>query len=150
MPKPQTYVLNANHPGRGQVLANLHAFVDRLPQDKAWLVEISRAHDRRSAKQNRAMWGVAYDVIMEATGLQGADERKQLHRTFCGDFFGWVSGAVGMRKPVRTTTTNELGEKDPIDTATMAAFYDFIQRKAAEFGIDVPDPDPLWFKREAS
>lgn len=150
MPKPQIYVLNANHPSRAQVLANLHAFVDRLPQDKAWRVEISRAHDRRSAKQNRAMWGVAYDVIMEATGLQGEDERKQLHRTFCGDFFGWTDGAMGMRKPVRTTTTNELGEKDPIDTATMAAFYDFIQRKAADFGIDVPDPDPLWFKRDAA
>lgn len=120
------------------------AFIERLPDSKSWKVEISEARPERSRDQNAAVFGLAYDAIMIATGLQGDAEKKQLHRDFCGEFFGWVDAGVGRRKPKRTTTTNERGERDVIDTTTMAQFYDFIQRKAAEFGIDVPDPDPLW------
>ena len=145
--KPQTYQLNANSPERSQVLANAHAFLDRLPADKGWRIEIRPYSAKRTLKQNATMWGLAYDLIMESTGLEGEFERKQLHRDFCGDFFGWVDGPMGKRRPRRTTTKNEQGEADAIDTAEMARFFDFIQRKAAEFGIDVPDPDPMWSQR---
>ncbi|GLQ96429.1 hypothetical protein [Dyella mobilis] len=142
-----TYVLRKKHPGRDNVKSNLHAFVDRLPDTKSWKVEIKEARPERSLDQNAAMYGVAYDVIMAATGLQGDAEKKQLHRDFCGEFFGWVDAGLSRRRPRRTTTTNECGERDVIDTVTMSQFYDFIQRKAAEFGIDVPDPDPFWRER---
>ena len=140
----QAYTLNKGHHGRATVKANLHAFIDRLPDTKSWKVEIKEARPERTDSQLGALFGVAYDVIMEATGLQGDAEKKQLHRDMCGDFFGWADGGLGRAKPKRTTTTNEHGDRDVIDTQTMAAFYDFIQRKAAEFGIDVPAPDPLW------
>jgi hypothetical protein len=55
---------------------------------------------------------------------------------------------MGHRRPVRTTTTNEAGERDVVDTVTMARMYDFIQRTAAGYGIDVPSPDPMWSQRE--
>jgi hypothetical protein len=55
---------------------------------------------------------------------------------------------MGHRRPVRTTTTNEAGERDVVDTVTMARMYDFIQRTAAGYGIDVPAPDPMWSQRE--
>lgn len=145
--KPQTYQLNANGPEREGVRQRAHDFIDRLPLTKSWVITIAPYHKKRSPDQNAARFGLAYKVIMDATGLEGEAERKQLHRDFCGDFFGWVDGPMGHRKPVRTTTTNERGERAVIDTVTMARMYDFIQRKAAEFGIDVPDPDPFWHRR---
>lgn len=144
------YFLHANAPEREQVRANLHEFIDGLDVRKSWRVEIRENRKERTLDQNAATFGVAYATIMEATGLEGDAERKQLHRDFCGDFFGWVDGPLGHRKPVRTTTTNEHGERDVIDTATMARFYDFIQRTAAEYGVVVPDPDPLYGLRRAA
>lgn len=138
------YFLHANAPEREQVRANLHTFIDALAPAKSWRIEIRENRKERSLDQNAAMFGVAYATIMEATGLEGDAERKQLHRDFCGDFFGWVNGPLGHRKPVRTTTTNEHGERDVIDTATMARFYDFIVRTASEYNIVIPDPNPFW------
>ena len=146
--KPQIYQLNANGPERNGVTQRAHDFIDRLPDDKSWVIEVKPFVKKRSLDQNAATFGLAYKVIMEATGLEGEAERKQLHRDFCGDFFGWTDGPMGNRKPIRTTTTNERGEREEIDTVTMAKMYDFIQRKAAEYGIDVPSPDPMWSQRE--
>ncbi|WP_426269199.1 hypothetical protein ACN9MB_13305 [Dyella kyungheensis] len=140
----QAYTLNKGHHGRATVKANLHAFIDRLPDTKSWKVEIKEARPERTDSQLGALFGVAYDAIMDATGLQGDAEKKQLHRDFCALFFGEVDAGLGRTKPKRTTTTNERGERDVIDTKTMAEFYDFIQRTAAGYGIDVPSPDPLW------
>ena len=142
----QTYALHKLCPRRDLVRANLHAFIDRLPLEKSWRIEIKELRKERSLRQNSALFGVAYPIIMAATGLQGDADMAQLHRDFCGDFFGWTDGPLGHRKPIRTTTTNERGERELIDAATMAQFYAFVQRKAAEFGIDVPDPDPLWYQ----
>ena len=144
----QSYALHKLDPRRDLVRANAHAFIDRLPLTKSWRIEIKELHKDRSLRQTAALFGVAYPIIMAATGLQGDADMAQLHRDFCGDFFGWRDGPLGHRRPVRTTTTNERGERDLIDTATMAQFYAFVQRRVAEFGIDVPDPDPLWFEKK--
>ena len=146
--KPQLYQLNANGPECPSVKQRAHDFIDRLPSDKSWAIEVKPLVKKRSLDQNAATFGLAYKVIMEATGLEGEAERKQLHRDFCGDWFGWVDGPLGQQRPRRTTTTNEHGERDVIDARDMAEFYNFIQRKAAEFGIDVPNPDPMLSQRE--
>ena len=137
----QTFILPATD--RQRIADNLHAFVMQALPGKSLRVEVGEYRKRRSSEQNGATFGLAYKIIMEATGLSGDAEKKQLHRDFCGDFFGWVDTGMGRRKPVRTTTTDERGERDVVNTQTMAQMYDFIQRKAAEFGIYVPDPDPL-------
>ena len=67
----------------------------------------------------------------------------------CGDFFGWAEKPVMggfMRVPVRTTTTGYDGKRDIIKTKEFAEFYNFVQRRAAENGFYVSDPDPLWFQ----
>ncbi len=140
----QRYVLHKSDPGRDQVRRNLHAFIDRLPEDRAWRVEIKPYRKERSLDQNAAVFGLAYKVIMDSQGLEGEKERQRMHTNFCGDFFGWKTEPFRGRVPVRTTTTDEDGHDDVIDKATMARLYNFIQRTAAEYGIDVPDPDPLW------
>lgn len=142
----QRYTLHADDANRPLVLSNIHAFLDRLPDSKSWRIEIREYKPDRSDKQNRALWGVAYPAIMEATGLQGEREKEQLHRQMCGEFFGWKDHALLGRVPVRTTTVNEHGERDLVDSAVMAEFYGFVQRIGAEFGIDVPSPEPEEFR----
>lgn len=97
--------------------------------------------------QTRALFGCAYKALMEQTG----NDKDDLHTYFCGEFFSWVEHEVMGRKklkPRRTTTRNEAGERDPLNTTDMAEFYDFVQRRAGMNGFDVPDPDPEWFKQK--
>lgn len=138
----EKYTLNANGPEREQVKANVHAFIDRLPAHKSFRVEIKEARKERTPPQNAALWGLAYPRLTEATGYTA----EELHHEFCGRFFGWdVVTVFGQqrRRPRRTTTTNEQGERDVLGTRDFAEFYNLVQRIAAEAGIDVPDPDPF-------
>lgn len=143
----QRYTLNANGPERSQVLANAMAFLQRLPASKSWRIEIKQARKERTGDQNAALWGVAYPPLCEATGYEPDD----LHDAFCRKFFGtvekWIMGEK-VTRPVRTTTTNEAGERDVMPAAEFANFYDMVQRVGAEIGVDVPSPDPLYGQRD--
>lgn len=138
----QKFTLNANGVERDQVRANAHAFIDRLPENKSWRIEVKEARKERTPPQNSALWGVAYPALTESTGYTA----EELHNEFCGRFFGWdVVEIFGekRRRPRRTTTTDEHGGRDVIPTRDFAAFYDLVQRIGAEAGIDVPNPDPF-------
>lgn len=138
----QKFILHTD-PTRGMILANAHAFLDRLPDTKAWQIEIKQYRKSRSDKQRNSLFGVAYKPIMEFVGLRGDKDKQELHTYFCGEYFGWTEGGSFSRKrPVRTTTKNERGEDDEIDTQTANDMYAFIQQRASEQGIYVPDPEP--------
>ncbi|NID14986.1 hypothetical protein [Luteibacter yeojuensis] len=142
------FTLNAGGRERPRVLANVTAFVDKLPDTKSWRIEIREASRERSLDQNSALWGVAYPPICMETGYD-ADE---LHAAFCRKFFGTVEVMVLGEKVTRarrTTTTNEYGERDVIDRGTFVRFYDMVQRIAAELNIEVPDPSPFWREKAA-
>lgn len=145
----QPFVLWANHPDREQVRANLSAFIDRLPATKSWRIEISEERPKRTDKQRRSLFGPAYKAIMEATGLRGSRDKDKLHSDLCGEYFGWHNAGI-TKVPVRTTTTNERGERDEISTMQALDMYAFVQQFAAEFGIFVPDPDPFWREKAAN
>ena len=116
-----------------------------LPGTKL-LVRIGRQQKERSDLQNRALWGCAYKALQRQTG----NDVEDLHTFFCGAFWGWKTETImgeKRRKPRRTTTKNEEGKRDVVGTMVMAEFYEFIQRRAAENGYDVPDPDPAWFEQ---
>ncbi len=109
-------------------------------------VTVEVDHPTRSSLQNKALWGCAYKALEEQTG----NDPEDLHVFWCGEWFGWETYEVmgsPRKRPVRTTTTNEHGERDVIDKMVMAEFYDFIQKRSAVAGFDVPDPDPLWFDK---
>lgn len=107
-------------------------------------VVIRRHRLKRSDEQNAALWAVAYKTLRDATG----NDPEDLHRYFCGEYFGWVEYEVmGARRkrPRRTTTTNEDGHRDLITTLDFADFYNFVQQRSAEtVGVFIPDPDPNW------
>jgi hypothetical protein len=139
----QDFVLHANDKLRPGVLRNLIDFINRLPANKSWRIGVAQYRKTRSNEQNAALWGVAYPVLAEATGQPVND----WHDYMLGEHFGWVEYSLfGRRKlrPARTTTTGYNGEDDVLSTAEFAEFYDFIQQRAAENGIFVPDPDPFW------
>ena len=124
-------------------------FIAQLDHTKAHVLRVDRWHRERSDLQNRALWGVAYKTLSNATG----NDPEDLHIYFCGEFFGWQEYDVmgqPRKRPRRTTTRDENGKRDVIDTATLSAFYGFIQQRSAEtVGVYVPDPDPNWWVNES-
>ena len=138
------FYLHKNDVSRGTILANLITFLGRLPDTKAWKVEIVEHKKSRSPKQRRALFGAAYKPIMEFMGLRGEEEKEELHYFFCGEYWGWREGPMMRKRPVRTTTRDENGKRDEITSTVALDFYAFIQQKALEQGIWVPDPDPEW------
>ena len=141
----QSYYLMPGDPRRPAILANAHAFLDRLPENKPWKVTTEKFVKPRSEQQRKALFAAAYKPIMEFMGLRGEQDKKDLHAFWCGEYFGWHPDL--RNKPLRTTTKNECGERDEITIAGALEFYAFIQQRAAERGIDVPDPDPFWRER---
>lgn len=145
--RTQRFVLRANDTTRVNVLANAQRFLAALPASKSWRVEVCEHHDARTLKQNATLYGVAEETLAEFCGLRGEAEMKALHRELCCLFFGRVDMPIGCR-PKRTTTTDENGNRSPLNTKQMAEFFDFIQQQAAEIGCFIPDPDPLWRQRQ--
>lgn len=139
----QSFVLHSGDSRRESVLRRALDFLQRLPDTKSWRIEVTMHRKTRTNEQNAALWGVAYPALAEATGQPVND----WHEYMLGEYFGWVEYSLfGKRKlrPARTTTTGFAGEDSKLSTVEFADFYDFIQRRAAENGISVPDPDPFW------
>jgi hypothetical protein len=133
---------------RDVVIANLVRFLGGLSESFDWCVEVKRHQKRRSDQQRKALFGAAYKACMTFMGLSGASDKDELHRFWCGEFFGWKEGAFGQKTPVRTTTKDEHGSHNEIDVKTALEMYEFIQRRSAEVGCYVPDPDPFWMEKE--
>jgi len=137
----QTFILHKSDDRRAGILANAQAFLGKLPATQSWHIEIKRYVKTRSKDQNAALWGLAYPILRDATGQDVND----WHDYMLGEYFGWTESTIfGKRKlkPARTTTTGFNGEDDMLGTVDFALFFDFIQRRALENGIFIPDPDP--------
>lgn len=131
----QTFILHKHHPGRSQVLANIHQFVDRLPDGKSWRVEVKEERKNRSDDQNRYLWGGVYATILQSEVLQGWTA-EDLHEYFLGEVYGWqtVEGFGRKRlKPIRRSSK--------MSTVDFAHYIAEIQRRMAELGLFIPDPE---------
>lgn len=138
-----TFILNVNDRNRDSVKANAIALINQLSGLKPWQVEIVPHKKKRSDIQNKALWGLAYKILHNETGQDAED----WHEYMLGEHFGWVEANYFGRKklrPARTTTTDFDGKEAKLGTVEFAAYFDFIQRRAAQNGIHIPDPDPFW------
>lgn len=141
--KEQTFIL----PRGVRNFTRLIAFLSAADVTKELQVTIGPVKKERSCQQNKALWGCAYEHIRKATG----NDKDDLHEMFCGEFFGWeIREVMGRKKrfPKRTTTTGYDGKRDVISTIELKDFYAFVQQRAAEYSVFVPDPDPMWFLHE--
>lgn len=128
-------------------VGRVQRFVAALSTARAWKITIVEHRKERSDPQNNALWGVAYKKLAAFTG----EEPSELHDIFMRRYFGEVEyevlGEIRTR-PYRTTTTDENGNRDVMPVDKFTELYRFIQKTAAEYGCDIPDPDPLWFLNE--
>ena len=137
------FVLHKNDANRATVFANLIAFLNRLPLDRAWHIDIVRWVKKKSNPQNKALWGLAYKILKSETG----EDVNYWHEYMLGEHFGWREIRLfGKRKivPARTTTTDYDGKELPLSTIEFADYFEFIQHRAANNGISIPDPDTFW------
>lgn len=109
------------------------AFIQSLPVGQAWRVVVEPFKPRRSESQNRYLWGVVYPTFTKH--LDGW-EAEDIHEFFLGEHFGWetLEGLGRKRvKPVRRSA--KLSKQEFSD------YVAFIQRKGAEMGLYIPDPE---------
>ncbi len=145
----QRFVLHAGDSERMRILANCAALLGKLTAAKSWSIEIKQYRKTRTNDQNETLWGLAYPIIAKAIG----EDVNTIHEYMLGEYFGWIESTVfGKKKarPARTTTTGYRGEPDTLSTIDFAGYFDFIQRRAAENGVHVPDPDPFWREAQAA
>lgn len=138
--KEQTFILRAN---AVRDLTRVVAVLSAAPKDKDIKVTVAEAKKDRSDPQNNALHGVAYKALSEFTGYTG----PELHDVFLRAYFGEVEREIMgqiIKRPRRTTTTDENGKRNKLSTVEFNAFYAFVQQKGAEIGCWVPDPDPMW------
>jgi hypothetical protein len=123
-------------PARQRAIDRLLTIVMNLPRGKMYLVTIEEKRRGRSLEQNAYLWGVCYPTILEAgkEELRGW-EAEELHEFFLGECYGWKRLRLGGESayiPRRRSSRLSVGEfKD---------YIDFVQRRAAGFGIVIPDP----------
>jgi len=125
----------------------VHA-LEGLPEGKAWRVSIAEAKSERSISQNNYYHGVVLERISQAWGVDPEDA----HEWLCGARWGWRDKKVprtprnkdGVESvPIRTTTTDENGERSVLKTMEFEEFIEFAKRFAAQkLNLFIPDPDP--------
>lgn len=104
-------------------------------------VKMSIARPERTPPQCRYLWGVAYELLHKATGY----EKDDIHEYLCMKHFGSRSKRLpGGRHediPIRTTTTDESGNRDVLDGSAFWEFVELVQRVGAKAGVVIPDPE---------
>lgn len=114
-------------------LAPIVGKLSALPIEKEWELTVKERKRTRSAQQNRYLWGVCYATLMKF--LPGWDA-EDLHEYFLGEHFGWEQlDGLGRKRLRPSRRSSRLNKQE------FADFVDFIQRKAAELGVVIPNPD---------
>ena len=128
----QTFRLPAAN--RERIADNLRAFVMSALPGKELRVEVCEYRKRRSDEQNRYLWGVCYAALRDATG-QPVDD---WHEYMLGEWAGWEEATLFDRKRLRP-----LRRSSKLTTTEFADYVAFIQQRAAENGVYIPDPDEM-------
>ncbi len=122
---------------RESVIERVSRFLAMLPLERAWRVTVEEQKRTRTQQQNRYLWGVAYPAVLGGGGEALAGwTAEDLHEYFLGEHFGWeVLEGFGKKrhKPLRRSAK--------LSTVEFSDYVGFIQRKAADLGIYVPDPN---------
>lgn len=85
----------------------------------------------RSTEQNAYLWGVCYATLERETGQEAED----WHEYMLGEWAGWERYELFGRAKVRPRRrSSKLNKAEFVD------FVEFIQRRAAQNGIYIPDP----------
>ncbi len=123
--------------GRQGIPRKLLVFLESLPLERAFEVIVKPHVRKRSEQQNRYLWGVCYATILREGGeaLRGWRD-TDLHEHFLGEWAGVERMKIGtsiyLRPRKRSSNLNKQ---------EFADYILFLQQRAAELGILIPDPD---------
>ena len=134
------FILDPKHPQRAQVVSNAQAFIAGLDPGKAWAIEIKAHRKARSCEANAYHWGVVLPTLVRELGNSTDD----WHEYMCMEFFGVKKFSMLGRehsKPIRTTTTDESGRRDVLDTKEFWRFVDFCIMRSGAAGVYIPAPN---------
>lgn len=113
----------------------LKQYLDALPKEKTYRVEVAEYRPKRSDEQNRYLWGVCYKTILEKGGEALAGWRDEdLHEHFLSGFFGVETLEFNGRQYERP-----LRRSSRLNKQEFSDFVAYIQQKAAELGIYIAD-----------
>lgn len=118
---------------REKAIERIAAFLARLSPELAWSITVEQKKPRRSHQQNAYLWGVCYAELAKALPGWEADD---IHEYMLGECYGWerIEGMGRVRlKPLKRSSG--------LSTTEFMDFIDFVQRKAAEHGIYIPNPN---------
>lgn len=126
---------------RETVLRNAVSTLSGLDGKDAWAVTIKRYRKPRTTLANAYLWSGVYPAIVRELGFTAED----WHEEFCIRYFGKVEvqkpDGRTLVSPWRTTTTDEMGERDVLSGAPFWDFIEFVRRQAAEAGVYCPEPN---------
>lgn len=122
---------------RDRVIANIVDAIKALPISEGFRAELHEHKSTRSLAQNAYLWGCVYPTILDRSGGKLAGwEATDIHEFFLGEHFGWeVLAGFGKRRQRPIRRSRKLSKIEFME------FVAFIQRRAAELGIIVPDPN---------
>jgi len=98
-------------------------------------VKISK-QGKRSIAQNSYLWGVCYETILQHGLKDQGWTNQDLHDYFLGEHFGWETIEGFGRKRIKPIKRSSV-----LDKMEFVDYVAFIQQKAAEMGIVIPDPE---------
>lgn len=139
---------------RSRDIGRVVQYLEELPTNKSWRVNVEEAKSERSLAQNKYLFGVAYKLISEATGFEKQDIHEELLKRYFGARLKKVPRSRfhpdGLAEvPVRTTTTDERGRRSVLGKMQFAEFVEFVKRYGAEAGVYIPDPGEDTHEEEA-
>jgi hypothetical protein len=127
-----TFILPKLRARDQQICAVVDALED-LPMVEGFRVEVHQHKSTRSLAQNAYLWGVVYPTI--AKHLQGW-ESDDIHDYCLGEHFGWeIMEGFGKKRMRPVRRSSKLSKFEFME------YIAFIQRRMAEHGIVIPDPD---------
>ena len=111
------------------------SYIDKLPIDKMFEVNVTKRKEIRSLPQNKLYW-LWIGCISAETG----NDKKDLHEYFSDSFLPIENFTVFGIKFERSTSTTKL------DSKQFTYYLDRIQQFASsELGLILPDPKDLYF-----
>lgn len=119
--------------GRFGVIERLTKSLRALDAGKIFEVRIAEKKPKRSENQNRYLWGVCYAELCKVLPGWSAED---VHEYMLGEWSGWETLEGFGRKRLRP-----LRRSSALNKAEFGDFVNFIQQKAAEHGVYIPDPE---------
>lgn len=107
--------------------------IARLNRYTTWEVTIVEKKPKRSENQNRYLWGVCYAELCKVLLGWSAED---VHEYMLGEWSGWETLEGFGRKRLRP-----LRRSSRLNKQEFADFVAFIQQKAAEHGVFIPDAE---------